>query len=420
VFKSISANLYAQLITVFTQLVSVPIFLTVWSAEEYGVWILMFAIPSYLSMADFGVLPYSSNKMTMEMAKGNTRRANFIFSNTCCLVLLASIFILILVGMFLVVVSKMNIFSLDVVLSVGLLMFTSLLCLKAGLIEAVFRSSFKYQQGIFLINTIRLVEFGFSVLLLFHVEGYVGAAMGVFFGRLTSTIALYIYVRRQFSIFTWDINLYSKKYIVNLLRNGFPFLSFPFGNLLTIQSYTLLAGVLFNPIFVAAFSSYRTLARLIIQINAIVSKSLWPVFSRLYATKKYEEINKKEKFWSWSMLGISLVLGMLLLIYGELVINYWTRGKISFDENLFALVLFVSLVNSAWQFRMVLFMATNNHVHLAKHYIVASIVAIIFSYALGSVVGMPGFMSGAIVFEIYMLIVCYFILSINGLGKSLT
>ena len=62
--KGFGANIYGQVVTAVVQLVGVPIFLWAWGTELYGEWLILFAIPSYLSMSDLGFSLSAANDMT--------------------------------------------------------------------------------------------------------------------------------------------------------------------------------------------------------------------------------------------------------------------------------------------------------------------------------------------------------------------
>ena len=48
------ANAYGQLVVIIIQLAGVPILLHAWGTQLYGEWLILAAIPTYLSMTDLG------------------------------------------------------------------------------------------------------------------------------------------------------------------------------------------------------------------------------------------------------------------------------------------------------------------------------------------------------------------------------
>ena len=72
ILHGLGANAYAQLVIIIIQLAGVPILLHAWGTQLYGEWLILFAIPSYLSMTDLGFSQSAGNDMSARMARGDT------------------------------------------------------------------------------------------------------------------------------------------------------------------------------------------------------------------------------------------------------------------------------------------------------------------------------------------------------------
>lgn len=75
------ANLYSQIVTVIVQLVGVPILLYSWGAQLYGEWLILSAIPAYLSMSDLGFSQSAGNDMTARVARNDRDGALSVFQS---------------------------------------------------------------------------------------------------------------------------------------------------------------------------------------------------------------------------------------------------------------------------------------------------------------------------------------------------
>ena len=71
ILHGLSANAYGQLVVIVIQLAGVPILLHAWGTQLYGEWLILAAIPTYLSMADLGFSQSAGNDMTARMARGD-------------------------------------------------------------------------------------------------------------------------------------------------------------------------------------------------------------------------------------------------------------------------------------------------------------------------------------------------------------
>ena len=62
ILASTGSNAYAQATTIAIQLLSLPFFLSRWDLTTYGQWLILSAVPAYLSMADVGMVTAASNR----------------------------------------------------------------------------------------------------------------------------------------------------------------------------------------------------------------------------------------------------------------------------------------------------------------------------------------------------------------------
>ena len=81
IIAGMGANSFGMAISIGIQLVSLPLFLHYWNTSTYGVWLMLSAIPAYLSMADVGMVTAAGNKMTMAMGKEDLTEANRVFQS---------------------------------------------------------------------------------------------------------------------------------------------------------------------------------------------------------------------------------------------------------------------------------------------------------------------------------------------------
>ena len=72
IIAGFSGNLFFQAISAIIQIFGVPLCLTYWGASYYGEWLLLFTIPGYLSISDFGLGTSSSSEMAI-MEQNNRR-----------------------------------------------------------------------------------------------------------------------------------------------------------------------------------------------------------------------------------------------------------------------------------------------------------------------------------------------------------
>ena len=69
----------------------------------------------------------------------------------------------------------------------------------------------------------------------------------------------------------WGTKLASKDEIKAMIRPAVSFMAFPLANALSLQGITLLTGALTGTAAVALFNTYRTIARVAVQLTAMLS-----------------------------------------------------------------------------------------------------------------------------------------------------
>src|ERR1700693_3371692 len=91
--RGLSATALSPIVTAVIQLSTVPCLLHFWGAAKYGDWLILSAIPSYLSLSDLGFGDASGSDMTMRVAAGDRHGAIETFQSSWVLLTLVSSFV---------------------------------------------------------------------------------------------------------------------------------------------------------------------------------------------------------------------------------------------------------------------------------------------------------------------------------------
>lgn len=406
VVAALGANAFGQVVVIIIQLFSLPIFLYKWDAATYGIWLMLSALPAYLSMADIGMVSTAGNRMTMEVSRGNYEQANvvlhsaFVFMLAMCASVLA-------VCIPLILLAPIPLFSeFDRRLALAALV-TGVLCAQFnGLCEAIFRATLRHSQGIMLGNLIRLAEWGGAVGGLFLFNSFPGVALGSLSLRLAGIAAAIVWVRSSGGGLTLGVKLASKHEVMTMLRPALSFMAFPLSNALSIQGITLIVGHLFGPIAVTVFNTYRTISRIAVQITSIFSNALWAEFSQLFGKNKITELS--HLFKRSQLIGITAatLLSVATFFLGPYILEFWTHGRIGFEASHFGILLAYAAAAGVWHLPRVLLMATNQHIDLSKWNIASSLLAFGMAYLFGRLFGIDGVAMAMLVSEAAIAFIC--------------
>jgi O-antigen/teichoic acid export membrane protein len=141
-------------------------------------------------------------------------------------------------------------------------------------------------------------------------------------------------------------------------------------------------GALLGPIAVVSFSTLRTLSRLNLQLVKIVKNALWPELSRAFGAGDISLARRLHRHACQASLGLSVMGGLLLWIFGPFIYRIWIRHDVAFDATCFHILLLVVVTNSLWDTSAVIPMSINGHCRIAVNYAVAAIVSLGLAWVL--------------------------------------
>jgi O-antigen/teichoic acid export membrane protein len=409
IVAGMGANTIGQVVTIGIQLASLPLFLRYWDISRYGLWLMISAVPSYFSMADAGMVAAAGNEMTMAVARGDIATANRVFQTalifmlgTCGLLALVGLPAALIVPWSLIVDSDRRIALCALILGV-------LLSLFGGLSEAIFRATGRYALGTSLSNCVRLAEWcGWVVGLVFYGSFASVALCGLVVRVLGLATTIAWSCKGQHGL-QWRFRSARWVEMRAMLRPALSFMAFPLANALSFQGMTILTGVILGTSAVAVFNTYRTLARVVVQVTSVFSHALWTEFSHRFGKRGAEAI--KRMYRRSALVGVRLALGLSLFLYlvGPLLLRLWTHGAIPLKSSLMLLMLIYAAVAAAWHVPRVLLLSTNEHNALAGWSLCAAVVSLLLTAVLCPVWKLDGAAVAMLVSEAGIALICAFL-----------
>jgi O-antigen/teichoic acid export membrane protein len=402
------ATAIGPVITALVQLISVPIFLKMWGPQLYGEWLVLSAVPTYLSITDMGFGSVAGNDMTMRVAAGDYQAAVKTFQSTWLLVsgLTLILAILVCAVTFMVPVTRiLNLGQMNVLTARTVLVFLSLYgfgTLQASILMSGFRSDSQYSFGVSGLNVIRLLENAGMLALLWLGNGPARIALAAAAVRLTGTALLFLLLRKKLIWIRLGFAHASLERIRQLTKPAFAFMAFPAGNALSIQGTTVVIGILLGPLAVATFNPMRTLSRVAYQIIDSIKNAVWPELSAAYGIQNWELARKLHRSCCQIAFLLALAAVVALAITGPTIFRLWTHGRLSFDASCFYILLAVVMASSLWNTSSAVSIAANAHQKIAIQYLAGTAGSLLIGLMLIPIFGLTGAALSLLVCDIWM------------------
>lgn len=400
------ANAFGQAVSIIIQLFSFPLFLLHWDASTYGTWLMLSAIPSYLCMADAGMVQVAGNKMTMAMGRSDIEDANRIFQS-------AQLFMMIVCGSLAVLLLPLILWiplpgfvSTDERVALAALVSAVLLAFFGGLSEAVFKATGRYPIGTLLGESVRLGEWAGCILGLLLFGNFAGVAICGLLARACGTGFCIFLAQWGANGLLWGTGRASKSEILKTIRPAVSFMAFPLANALSFQGVTLLVGALTGPAAVAVLNGYRTIARIAVQLTGMFSHALWPEFARLFGQGGAAAVQSLYR--RSALLGAITALSLSLLLYfvSPALLQVWTHGRIEFVPSLMQWMLAYAAIGGIWHVPRTLLLSTNQHIGLAGWSLAAGGLSVSLAWAFGVLWHLNGVVAAMLVSEGFIAMVC--------------
>ncbi|UWU67622.1 lipopolysaccharide biosynthesis protein [Bradyrhizobium sp. NC92] len=391
--STFGAQIYNQSVTVGIQLALVPVLLHYWGTEHYGVWLLLSAIPTYLTFADFGFTMAAKNVMTIKVAGGDRSGALVTYQSIFMLLNLVVAAILVVLVLGLPIVRIGTVFSLGSVseaaaktvlflLAANVLLTQYLLLLASGL-----RCIGKPTEEVVWAASARLMEGAVTAVTAALGGDIVAAALAIVVNRLAFNLAAWARLRLLEKWLALGRQHASLGEARRLFHPSLSFMLVSIGQALTIQGPVLILGAIGSPVQVVIFSTARTLARLGTSALNMINFALAPEYSRLFGLGHLQHFAKLTRYHLWATTGLSFSYVVAVGLAGQGIIEIWTTGKVSVDRTFLMILLLSVAAEMIWSSELLPAASINRHVAASHVFCLLSVIGILLSYISGQYFG---------------------------------
>lgn len=386
--NGVGANLYNQAVTVAVQLVTVPVLLGAWGAERYGEWLILFAVPAFLSMTDLGFSQSAGNDMTARVARGDRAGALCVFQTLVLLVASVSAGGLLLgygILWHLPLQDWLRFASMppDTVRWVlWLLAAEVFIRLLDGPTHAGFRANGEYALHSFLAATVRLMQYA-AIWVAALAGGGPMAAAAAFFGVrvvVTPVLAATLLVRHAW--LHYGLQQVRPQVLRRLVKPALANIAIPFSQALNLQGLVLVVGAVLGPAAVVVFSTLRTLTRLALQMIRVVSGAMEPEMASAFGSGDHALLGRLFVHSLRAAILLCLVTVGFLWVFGAEILRLWTGGGVEMVPQLFGWLLAAAVAGALWFSPLFVLRAANQHVRVAAASVITSVMSVALAWVL--------------------------------------
>lgn len=327
------ATSYGMAVITVGQLALVPLFLHAWGASVYGQWLVLSAVPAYLSLTDVGIGHALGNLLSINVEQGRKQEAQrmlgaalrfqgiFAFG----LLLLAAVLVTAFPVAEWLKVQELDSGSAAFVL-ISLVAY-SLLPIQIGCFSGIYRASASYPRFLFLQGHARLLEIVCTAAVLFAGAGMVALSAALLTVRLLWFVAVALDSRRRVAGLEarWSDGSWSD--FRSLVPIGAGYFAFPVGNALVNQGVLLLVNHLGGSMAVVILNVCRQTSRIFMQMTSALSASLHPELTVAFARNDRQRLLTLQAGGLAFVSAVGIAFAGFLALAGPALILWWT-GKL--------------------------------------------------------------------------------------------
>jgi O-antigen/teichoic acid export membrane protein len=407
--RGLAAGAFGQLVTVGTQILLTPVYFLHWGAEQYGEWLLLSGIPSYIAMADAGIGSAAGSELVVRVGAGDVEAAQRTFRGALLVASGAGLVAMALGTIIALVIKSTAILKITVLAGwpaaeiLMVLSFYIALNFLGGVSFNGLRACGRNALALTLTNLARLLEAVTIAVLLIIGCSPLGIALGMLFCKITGIGVQFLVLHR---IGAWllkpPVPADSAALVRRLIAPAVAFLFLPMSNALLLQGPLLILGSTVGGSAVAIFSAFRTMSRIPLQFTNMLNSSVWPEVSMAYGARNMALLRTIHSSTISAATYGALAIAAGIQIFGPFIMHHWLRGQVSYDRWLMSGLLLSTVLSAIWNGSSIMLSATNRHMRYSALLIVVSVLSVAASYPAAAYLQLYGVVLVMIVTEMIM------------------
>jgi O-antigen/teichoic acid export membrane protein len=390
---NVASNGIGLAISIIIQVGSVPTYLKSFGPMVYGEWLVLFAIPMYLSLGDMGFASVSSTQATRQFALGEVSQARRTMRSAWLAVTCVSIlvFALTVVLLRILPVGRLPIRAIplgDARLILLLLVGYTLVTIQSSFVWGCFRAAGQFPAGTVIASLLRLSEFVAGALTALWSHNPVALAAALLLSRILGQLIYAIALTKLAPEITLGYRGAHVAGVRQLLMPGLAYLSLPLGNAFILQGMVIVTAAELGATAVVSLTALRLMANLLRHVADVINHGVLPEITAALARG---EGNHARRLMHVS-LTVSLMIGglccIILWAVGEKLLAMWTGNTVEFSSLLIVAMSATVLADLPWLAWSLPAFARNEHQLFCVLYAGSCLLAVIAAKLLLSPLGL--------------------------------
>ena len=406
IIKGSKTSFLLQIFSVLQPIVLVPFFIKHWGENQYGRWIIITSIVTYLSLLDLGGQNYIGNRLSFDFIKNRKEKFKTCLSESVSLFLFISLFALLAVFFFLFVILNLPIFinfiSFEEKLIILFISSGFLLSIPSGIYVTVYRATGLFSRATAIGIYFKIITLLLSIIALSLSFSPLQYSVVLLSLNIILTIVILIDSRKIIiECKEIKISLLSAKKGIRYLRGALKFWLLSLSIALNQQGIILLIAYYFPPEMVVIYTTHKTVAGIINFIPTTLLPSFWTDLNYMWAEKK-KELLKQFIFNSIKfIMFFSGVIALLIWLLLPQIFNLWLGKNTSIQYNIVFILFLQNFLYSGWYTSSWLLLSTNNHSTLTKWALINSITTMVLCFIIVIKFGLLGIVVTSLVCDIF-------------------
>jgi O-antigen/teichoic acid export membrane protein len=380
--RNLSAQVYSQAVTLLIQLGTVPLLISAWGNERYGVWLLLTAIPTYLALGDFGFTFVAKNDMVMRAAAHDRQGALVTYQSIFALLsaIVLTFAVLLAAGLLVAPLDKWFNLGRETAVTARIVLaaqFASVLLYQFfQLLLSGIRCSGRTAAETIIDASYRLVN-AFAIAIAAFTGGDLRSAALI--ALATSVVSLIVTAKWLNRKTPWLRLGYNKAGLVRvreLAGPSFSYMLVPLSNAMLIQAPLIILGAATTPATVALFGVTRTVARLGMAVANMVNRAFTSAYSFAYGHGDLALFKKRMQVHALLAAGGTLLFLVAGLGFGPLGVTLLSGGRIEPVRVLVSIMIVAVVFEMLWTALFTPLSAVNRHRKIAVFLALFSVLGI--------------------------------------------